>query len=257
MLATRLAFHLEDLGGLSSVSRMPLYAQLADMMARRIRASQTKFAGYALPSEVETARHFGISRPTVRQAMSQLLNEGLIVRGRGRGTFVAPQQATRNLGRAFDFESLPDNHKVRFQLLGREQVNPDKTVRELFDLAPREPVERITRLRYVDGEIIALEVRYLPVDKSAKISDRMLNRDTGIIFVRGLIGDASGHVTFRVRAIAADAETARLIHVKKGTPLLSSEHTYYDRQGKAVLCGAVLFIGDCYDVKFQAPVPGI
>lgn len=256
MLAPHLAFRLDDLEALDAVSRMPLYAQLAETMARRIRSSQAKLAGHALPSEMETARHFRVSRPTVRQAMGQLLNEGLIVRGRGRGTFVAAQ-ATRNFGRAFDFESLPDNHKIRFRLLRREHVAPDKDVRELFGLAHGEKVERIVRLRYVDDEIIALERRYLPVAKSELISDRMLQRDTGIVFVRGLIGGNSGHVTFRLRAVAADAETARLMQAKKGSPLLSSEHTYYDRAGKAVLCGVVLFLGDRYDVKFQAPVQGL
>jgi GntR family transcriptional regulator len=91
------AFELRNLRGLDSSSRLPLYAQLADLFAGRIRDSQAKLAGKALPSELETAAHFKISRPTVRQAMGQLLSEGLIVRGRGRGTFVAPPHGFRSL----------------------------------------------------------------------------------------------------------------------------------------------------------------
>jgi len=257
MLSPQLAFRLNDLEALDTASRMPLYAQLADLLARRIRSSQAALVGRALPSEVETARHFRISRPTVRQAMGELLSEGLIVRGRGRGTFVAAPQASRNLGRAFEFESIPANHKVRFQLLRRERVKPDETIRNLFDLAPGEQVERITRLRYADDVIFALEERFLPLDKGAMISDRMLQREAGIVFVRGLIGGGAGHISFRVRAIAADADIAKLMRAKKGAPLLSSEHTYYDRAGKAVLYGVVLFLGDRYDVAFQAPVTGV
>ena len=93
----RPAFHLGDLDALDSASRLPLYAQLADMLAKRIRPAQERLAGRALPSELEMTRHFGISRPTVRQAMSHLLTEDLIVRGRGRGTFVAPPRASRDL----------------------------------------------------------------------------------------------------------------------------------------------------------------
>jgi GntR family transcriptional regulator len=256
-MTARPAFHLGDLDALDGASRLPLYAQLADMLAKRIRPAQERLAGRALPSELEMTRHFGISRPTVRQAMGHLLTEDLIVRGRGRGTFVAPPRASRDLGRAFEVEVLPANHRVEFRLMSRKRVVPKPGVRKLFKLRDGEPVERLSRLRFVDDRIFGLEERFMPLRHAARITDAMLNREAGIVFARRLIGAENGRVVFRVRAIAASAEIACLLELKKGAPLLSSEHTYFSPEGEPVLHGTVLFRGDRYDFSFQAPVHGV
>jgi len=250
------AFELRNLRGLDPSSRLPLYAQLADLFAGRIRDSQAKLAGKALPSELETAAHFKISRPTVRQAMGQLLSEGLIVRGRGRGTFVAPPHASRDLGRAFEFDLLPANHRVEFRLLSRAKVPAPPEVSAALRLGVGEKVERITRLRLADGELFAFEDRFLPLTYSRKITHSMLTKEAGVVFARRLIEGANGRVQFRVQAMMADAKIARLLKMKKGAPLLSSEHTYLAPDGTPVLHGTVLFRGDRYDFRFQAPVHG-
>jgi GntR family transcriptional regulator len=251
------AIDLAELGVLDGGSRLPLYAQLAGILSKRIRQRQAALAGCVLPSELETAAHFKISRPTVRQAMSQLHSEGLIIRGRGRGTFVAPPRASRDLGRAFEFDLLPANHNVEFRLLKRERILPGPAIRELFKLGRDEPVERIGRVRLANGAIFGIEERFLPVRYAAAITDSILEREAGVVFARRLIEGDNGRVVFRVRAIPADAQSASLLKVKRGAPLLSSEHTYYGRDAEPVLHGTVLFRGDRYDFSFQAPVHGM
>lgn len=257
MANTHFAFKLEDLERLDDASRLPLYAQLAEMMAKRIRASQAKLAGKTLPSEMGTAEFFKISRPTVRQAMSQLLSEGLIVRGRGKGTFVAPPHASRDLGRAFEFDVLPANHRIEFQLISRGRVVPHLEIVELFKLRKGDEVERVVRLRWANGEVFGFEERFLPIRYASKVTDAMLKREAGVVFARRLIDGNNGRVVFRVHATSADARIARVLKMKKGMPLLSSEHTYYSTDGAAVLHGIVLFRGDRYDFSFQAPVHGV
>lgn len=256
-MGLRFAIDLKELADLDGASRLPLYAQLAGILSARIRAGQTRLAGRALPSEAETAAHFKISRPTVRQAMGHLLSEGLIVRGRGRGTFVAPPRASRDLGRAFEFDLVPANHSIEFRLLKRERIVPAPAVRALFKLRRNEQVERITRLRFANKVIFGIEERFLPLRFTPEIADSILEREAGVVFARRLIDGDNGRVVFRVRAIPADAKYARLLKTKKGAPLLSSEHTYYSPDGQPVLHGAVLFRGDRYDFSFQAPVHGV
>lgn len=256
-MGLQFGIELTDLNALDSSSRLPLYAQLADMLSKRIRDGHSALAGRALPSEVETAAHFKISRPTVRQAMSQLLSEGLIVRGRGRGTFIAPPRASRDLGRAFEFDLLPANQSVEFRLLERERIVPPLAIRELFKLTESQQVERVTRFRLVNGAIFGFEERFLPLQYAARLGDAVLENEVGVVFARRLIDGDNGRVAFRVRAIPADARGARLLKIKKGAPLLSSEHTYYSSDGTPVLHGTVLFRGDRYDFSFQAPVHGI
>lgn len=257
MANTHFAFRLKDLERLDNESRLPLYAQLAEIMAKRIRASQAKLAGKALPSEMGMAEFFKISRPTVRQAMGQLLSEGLIIRGRGKGTFVAPPHASRDLGRAFEFEVLPANPSTEFQLVSRERVVPHIGITDLFKLEKGDRVERMVRLRLASGEVFGFEERFMPIHYAAKVTDTMLKREAGIVFARRLIDGNNGRVVFRVRAISADARMARLLKMKKGMPLLSSEHTYYSSDGIAVLHGIIFFRGDRYDFSFQAPVHGV
>lgn len=256
MTEGNIALDLRHLNGLDPSSRLPLYAQLADLFGSRIRASQAKLAGKTLPSELETAAHFKISRPTVRQAMGQLLSEGLIVRGRGRGTFVAPPHASRDLGRAFEFDLLPANHRVEFRLVSRSRIVAPPDVSAALGLNIGEKVERITRLRLADGELFAFEDRVLPLVYARKITNSMLTKEAGIVFARRLIEGANGRVQFRVQAMMADARIARLLKMEKGAPLLSSEHTYLAPDGTPVLHGTVLFRGDRYDFRFQAPVHG-
>ena len=251
------AIDLKELGDLDGASRLPLHAQLAGILSARIRARQSKLAGRALPSEAQTAAHFKISRPTVRQAMGHLLSEGLIVRGRGRGTFVAPPRASRDLGRAFEFDLLPANHRIEFRLLDRERIVPVPAIRALFKLRRDEQIERITRLRLANKTIFGIEERFLPLRFSSEISNTILEREVGVVFARRLIDGDNGQVVFRVRAIPADAKYARLLKTKKGASLLSSEHTYHSPDGTPVLHGAVLFRGDRYDFSFQAPVHGV
>jgi GntR family transcriptional regulator len=255
-MVSRFAIDLKDLGALDSSSRLPLYAQLADVLAARIRAAQAELAGKALPSEIDVAAHLKISRPTVRQAMSQLLSEGLIFRGRGQGTFVAPPHASRDLGRVVEFDVLPPLHKFEYRLMERERVTPPPFVAKLFKLKPREQVERVRRLRLAGKEMFAFEERFLPLRCAAKITDAMLKRDAGVVFARRLIQGENGRVEFRVRATGADAKIARLLKMKQGAPLLSSEHTYFSSDGGVVLYGIVWFRGDLYDFSFQAPVHG-
>lgn len=256
MTDTPAALDLSDLNGLDPSSRLPLYAQLADLFAGRIRASQSKLAGKALPSELDTAAHFKISRPTVRQAMGQLLSEGLIVRGRGRGTFVAPPHATRDLGRAFEFDILPANHQVEFRLVSRSRVVGSPEVCAALGLPAGDEVERVTRLRLSEGELFAFEERYLPLRYARRLTDAMLANEVGVVFARHLIEGVNGSVKFRVQAMAADAKVAKLLNMKRGAPLLASEHTYLAPDGTPVLHGTVLFRGDRYDFRFQAPVHG-
>src|SRR6188474_3194862 len=87
-----------------SGANLPLYLQIADGLERLIHAQGEDAMGKLLPSETDCARHFGVNRLTVRQAMSLLSSKGLIVRHRGRGTFVSNLPLDHDIGRAFEDE---------------------------------------------------------------------------------------------------------------------------------------------------------
>lgn len=252
----RMAIDLRRLRPLDPKAPLPLYAQLAEALGAQIRRAQDSLAGRLLPSEAELTAHFGISRPTVRQAMGELASQGLIHRGRGRGTFVAPPHASRDLGGLSEFELLPPGEEITFRLLARARIAPTPAQREMFRLPPGEPIERLTRLRLVAGEVFAHEERVLPTAVAARLTDEALTREAGLVFIRRFIGGERGRVAFRFRAIPARADAARILGIRRGAPLLSSEHTYFGADGVPILHGTILFRGDRYDFGFQAPVRG-
>jgi len=95
---------INRLAPLDSLSYTPLYIQLADRFAEVILSAG--FApGTRVPTEAECEKRFGVSRLTVRQAMNQLSTRGLILRKRGRGTFVAPFKIHHDLALSFEVES--------------------------------------------------------------------------------------------------------------------------------------------------------
>lgn len=232
----------------------PLYAQLAERFAAIIIGDQAKLAGRQLPPENDCVAHFKVSRPTIRQAMAQLIQQGLIERGRGRGTFVAFPTLAHDLGRTFESQFRPGNRRVRFRLIDREIVSPPARVRRALRLSAGQKVERIRRLRFLEGDMFGMEERYLPIAYGERITSKMLSGASGVSLIRQILAGEQARIAFTIRAVAADAEAAKLLGVRAGTPLLASEHTYVSARGAPVLHGTVLFRADRYEFSFQASV---
>lgn len=92
-------------------SPFPLYYQLMEIIRSYIEKMGLE-PGDKLPSERELVQHFGISRMTMRQAINELVNEGLLVRSRGLGTFLKPQKVVRGLSTLTSFTG--DTHRRGF-----------------------------------------------------------------------------------------------------------------------------------------------
>ena len=147
---------------LSLSSNIPLHAQLVGIIKREISSGALKI-GDLLPSEAELCRALDISRNTARQAIGELEDEGLVVRKRGRGTFVADPSANRR-GVRYSFTTEvssmgkePSSTLVDFQI-----TTPSAIVCEKMELREGTPVYCFTRIRNVDGEPLILETSYYP-----------------------------------------------------------------------------------------------
>ena len=143
-------------------SDIPLYAQLVGIIKRHI-SSGALAVGDLLPSEAELCRCFDISRNTVRQAIGDLEAEGLVVRKRGKGTFVADPSVTRR-GVRYSFTTevnsmgkVPSSTLVDFDILTASPVICRK-----MELKEGTKVYCFTRVRNVDGQPLILETSYYP-----------------------------------------------------------------------------------------------
>ena len=147
---------------LSLSSNIPLYAQLVGIIKREISSGALKI-GDLLPSEAELCRALDISRNTARQAIGELEDEGLVVRKRGKGTFVAdPNNSRRGVRYSFTTEVSSLGKTPSSTLVDFGVVIPTRAVCQRMDLQERTPVYCFTRVRNVDGEPLILETSYYP-----------------------------------------------------------------------------------------------
>src|SRR5579875_154929 len=132
----------------------PIYLQIQDGLRRRISSGELK-AGDRVPSDTELAEAFRTTRATVRQALSRLVFEGLIVRQVGRGSFVAPRSSiaspidTDNV-RSFEEQVGLSGRQVTYRLASDESVESDEHVARWLERKPGEALRRIARIRFIE-----------------------------------------------------------------------------------------------------------
>lgn len=142
-------------------SKLPFYHQLYEILRRNILRNLQP--GDMLPPESELIEQYQVSRITVRQALEALVNEGLIYRQRGRGTFVAHATVEQGLSRIISFTE--DMEQRGFtpgtEILAAELVPAPIEIAKQLQVAPGEELARMERLRLADNEPMSLEESYL------------------------------------------------------------------------------------------------
>lgn len=145
-------------------SPIPIYYQLGEQIKALIEKGELK-PGDALPPEREFAEKYQISRMTVRQAFTQLVNEGYLYRMQGKGTFVAERKIEQLLQGVTSFSEdmkarglEPSSELIRF-----EMQPAAASIAEQLSIDESDPVYEIERIRLADGVPMALETSYLPV----------------------------------------------------------------------------------------------
>lgn len=175
--------------------------------------------GDPIPSERLLCEQFGVSRMTVRQAVDALVVEGLLVREQGRGTFVAPTKLDLEVRLASFGEEMQRRGMVpSSRVLAAEVVQATPDVADALDLLPGERVYFLYRVRYADGEPMAIEQSWLPVRLAPGLFDGGVPESIyGQLRRRGLEPDW-GEDT--VAASEADAQDADLLGIDPGKAVL-------------------------------------
>ena len=205
---------------------VPLHSQVSAVLRSRITDGSLP-AGSLLPTEAELTERFGISRSVVRQALLALTGEGLVLRGRGRGSVVAPRgEHHRLVQRMSGLSTQLDSVTTQVLSLGPERDAPAEATLGVRD------VVALRRLRSAAGSPIALIHTWLPATlplTAAELTDAslhaLLRRKHAIAIVTG---------RRQVRAVAASASQAYSLQVETGAPLLLLEGTSFDAAGTPV-----------------------
>ncbi len=210
--------------------------------------------GDPLPSDADLCREFGVSRMTARNAVTRLVEEGLIVRVSGRGSYVAEPPAHRRADRLLTFShEMRRRGRVPSSLVLVREIRPSAADEAtLLGIPASEPVVVVRRLRRADAEPIALETALLigPVASIVLAAD-IEHGSLHEALARGGWHLRRGAAT--ISAAAATAEDARLLHLRRGDPLLVERRVIVDSHGRRVEATESRYPADRYalDVQFD------
>ena len=236
---------IETLDPLHKADPTPLYLQLERNLRHAIEARLVN-AGDALPTERELAEEFGVSRITVRKAIEGLVSDGLVSRRRGSGTFVMPPRVEKSFSRLTSFsEDMTARGRCPHSIwVSRSTgaVTPEEAL--ALGLSPGSLVYRFSRIRYADGQSMALEHSTIPADclgSPDDVGESLYDalRASGSLPVRALQ---------RLRAIAFDAGQAEALGIDAGMPGLLIERRGFLADGRTVEFTESYYRGDAYDV---------
>jgi GntR family transcriptional regulator len=143
-------------------SKLPLYHQLYEILRSNITRGEWQ-PGDVIPPESELIDRYQVSRTTVRQVLDMLVNEGLIYRQRGRGTFVAHPTVEQALVRIISFteDMRQRGFKPGTKVLSSGLVPAPRDIAEKLGVEPGEELARLERLRLADDEPMSIEDSYL------------------------------------------------------------------------------------------------
>ncbi len=227
-------------------SYIPFYVQVHDGLKEFIEHGGAR-PGDQIPSEPDLCRMFDVSRTVIRQALRGLENEGLIVRIKGRGTFIAEPKIGESLFQkltGFYQDMTQKGHVPVSKVLKQAVIPANAKVAAFLQLAPETPVIRIDRVRYVEDEPIVFVTTYLPHTLCPGLVETDLTRRSLYAYLEetyGLVLDRGRRI---LEAIVAGEYEASLLEIKEGAPLISLESISYLPDGTPLEYYKALHRGD-------------
>jgi GntR family transcriptional regulator len=237
---------------LDSLSPVPLYTQIRELLRERILRGDYR-SHAQMPSENEMVRAFGVSRITVRQALTDLQKEGLIFKIHGKGTFVSKPKATQNLKRLEGFaEAMAGAGHVTFsRVLGHRVMRAGKLIADRLGISDRDDVTEIRRVRFLDREPISLDVTYVPVAIGERLVREDLPRRDVFAILENDYGIALGNADLCVDAMLADADAAAALNVEEGSPILRIERLTFTAEGAPLDFEFLYYRGDAFQYRLR------
>ncbi|MER6115669.1 GntR family transcriptional regulator [Streptomyces sp. NPDC001743] len=241
---------MESITRLISIDRsspVPLYFQVAQQLQQLIE-SGTLAPGTRLENEIALADKFGLSRPTMRQAMQHLVDKGLLARKRGVGTQVVNNRVRRQVELTSLFEDLKrDGRRPRTEVLSMETVPAVATVAAALELEPGAPTVALRRLRYANDEPIAVMQNHLPADLLPLTEDELA--EYGLYELLKRAGISLRTARQNIGARRATASEARLLDEGRSGTLLTMERTVHGDSGRPVEFGSHLYRASRYSFE--------
>jgi GntR family transcriptional regulator len=223
-------------GDINKTSPIPYYVQLKEILLRFIEINQVK-SGEQFPGEHDLCKIFDLSRTVIRQTLSILEQEGVIVRKKGKGAFIASRKITESLVQkltGFHQDMTERGVTPVSKVLIQKVVPANELVSEKLQVAYNTLVVMIERLRFINDEPIVLVTTFLPhlmcmgienEDLTNQSLYELLEKEHNIIIARG---------ERTIEAVMPTKEQCSLLNIKKDIPLIKLESVSYLSSGTPV-----------------------
>ena len=231
-------------------SLLPAYYQIKRNIKDRI-INREYGSGAKIESENDLAQRFNVCRLTVRHAIGQLCEEGLLYRKRGKGTFV-----TQNEGLINEFDSelagfiddlFSEVSRSKTQYMKLEKMTASRYVGEKLRLqGEKQEVVKIQRVRYMRERAFAFTVNFLPLEIGEAIREEELYKKSLLQIMEQDLGIRLTEAFQTIEASFADDETARRLGMARGLPVLYVERTMYSENRRPVEFVQSSYRGDRY-----------
>ncbi|PMD68864.1 GntR family transcriptional regulator [Companilactobacillus nuruki] len=200
--------------------KVPVYIQIHNEIRKEIESGKWA-VGERIPSERQLSQDFDVSRMTLRQAIQTLVDEGILQRQVGSGTYVASSKVQEKMSGTTSFTEITEEQgkKPSSKTVSYHVADPSISELEKLKLKDGDQVLRMERIRYADKQPICFEVATIPID----IVNSLNKKDITSSLYKALEDKAGlklGNATQTVSAILASEKIANFLNVKRGSAIL-------------------------------------
>lgn len=234
-------------------SSLPLYVQVANWMRSRIITGEWA-PGYKLLPEVDLAEKLDVSRGTLRQAISLLIDEKMIEQSQGKGTFVGKAVYEQNWAYKLvsTFEELNGMgipFKTKVLELRKKEISESRILRKLQLKDLPSSVVYLKRLRLVDSTPVVIHETFFPFDPYIELLDVDFTKKGMTETLEKDLGIELDYADHTISALYPERDIDDLLEAKNGEPIIYNEHVMYSKKGDVVEFTKGWFRGDRFRLK--------
>lgn len=219
-------------------SPIPVYYQLKEDIKNKISKNVWK-VGQCIDSERELSENYGVSRMTVRQALGELVREGILIREKGKGTFVCEPKVKQKNIMSFSEIAKKNAMSITTKVLDFKRINMPEDLQEIL---PFDEVYEINRLRIINDEVIAQEVVYIPCDYCGYIDEKLL--EGSFYELLNEYGYTIDYSEASIQSVLMDEINKDIFNTKSELPLLKVYSKNLTSDGKLLFIEKSIYRSD-------------
>ncbi|WP_027953874.1 GntR family transcriptional regulator [Halobacillus kuroshimensis] len=206
---------------------LPMYYQIEEFLKLEINEGAFH-PGDMIPSERELSERFQVSRMTVRQAVSNMVNDGILYREKGRGTFVAEKKIEQPLK---GLTSFTEDMKLRgmsssSRLLSFDVMQAPQDIASKLNLEDDGDVYAVKRIRFAEKQAMAVETSFLPVSLLPDLTEEIVHGSM-YEYLENVLDLRISHARQEIEARAADEKESEDLQIEAHSPVLHIERCSY------------------------------